>query len=474
MGAGTANHETLTGRFGGAGTHMIKDIPEPRSRPVPRGRLARFGQLGRLAGSVAGGILVDGARRLAEGERPNVRDLILTPANFGKLAERLSHLRGAAMKLGQMISMDAGDFLPVALSQILEQLRDNAYHMPDAQLHQVLKQEWGPDWHTQFEHFDTRPIAAASIGQVHRAVTIDGRELAIKVQYPGVAESIDADVDNVATLLRISGVLPKGLDITGLLSSAKSQLADEADYGREGEQMALFGRLLADTPQVVVPTLDTQLSTPRVLAMSFIESDPIETLETARRAVRDLAMQTLFRLVLRELFEFGVMQTDPNFANYRVERDTGRLVLLDFGAARSVDADTALAYHSLLGASLAGDRDGVLQAALATGFIGTGAVDRHLPRIGQMIDVILGELNRPGDFDFGNRRFVGTLRDQGAEIVADRGAWHLPPTDILFAQRKISGMALLAARLRARVDVKELLKSWSDVGGRPAISLIVR
>jgi len=474
MGAGATSHEALTGRFGGAGIHMIKDIPGPGSRPGPRGRLARFGQFGRLAGSVAGGILVDGARRLAEGERPSVRDLILTPANFGKLAERLSHLRGAAMKLGQMISMDAGDFLPVALSQVLEQLRANAYHMPDAQLHQVLQQEWGPDWRRQFEHFDTRPIAAASIGQVHRAVTIDGRELAVKVQYPGVGESIDSDVDNVATLLSVSGVLPKGLDITELLSSAKSQLVDETDYKREGEQMALFGQLLADMPQVVVPTLDTQLSTPRVLAMTFIESDPIETLETAPRAVRDLATQTLFRLVLRELFEFGVMQTDPNFANYRVERDTGRLVLLDFGAARLVGADTARGYRSLLSASLAGDRDGVLRAALVTGFVGAGAVDRHGPRIGQVIDVILGELNRPGDFDFGNRQFVGTLRDQGAEIVADRGAWHLPPTDILFAQRKISGMALLAARLRARVDIKKLLEPWNGAEVCPARGLSVR
>lgn len=439
---------------------MTKDPFEPRSRQVPRGRLARFGQFGRLAGSVAGGMLAEGARRLADGERPQLRDILLTPANVGKVADRLSHLRGAAMKLGQMISMDAGDLLPAELSQIMGRLRDNAHHMPPAQLQQVLAREWGQDWRTRFERFDIRPIAAASIGQVHRAVTRDGRELAIKVQYPGVRESIDADVDNVATLLKMSGVLPKTFDITPLLSEAKSQLAEEADYEREGQQMALFGRLLADTSAVVVPALDPELTTSRVLAMTFLEGHPIEMLETAPQAARDATMQTLMQLVLRELFEFGVMQTDPNFANYRFQPDTGRLVLLDFGAARPVAAETAEGYRRLLRTGLAGDRASVRAAALEAGFLGATAVARHSPRIDRMIDVVIGELNRPGLFDFGDRRFVAALRDQGMEIAADTGAWHVPPADMLFVQRKISGTALLAARLKARVDVRSLVEPW--------------
>jgi len=427
---------------------------------VPSGRLSRFGQFGRLAGSVAGGMIAEGARRLVDGERPQLRDLLLTPANFGKIADRLSHLRGAAMKLGQMISMDAGDLLPAELSEIMGRLRDSAQHMPPAQLQQVLAQAWGPDWRTRFERFDLRPIAAASIGQVHRALTRDGRELAIKVQYPGVRESIDADVDNVATLLRMSGAIPRGIDITPLLTEAKRQLTEEADYEREGAQMALFGRLLADTPEVVVPTLDPALTTARVLAMTFLEGRPIESLETAPQADRDRAMQTLITLVLRELFEFGVMQTDPNFANYRFQPLTGRLVLLDFGAARPVADSTAQGYSRLLRTGMAGDRAAVREAALAAGFVGSKAVARHGARLDQMIDVIIGELNRPGLFDFGDRRFVGALRDPGMEIAADTAAWHVPPADILFVQRKISGTALLAARLKARVDVRKIVEPW--------------
>ena len=431
-----------------------------RGRQVPSGRVARLGQFGRLAGGIAGGMIVEGARRLADGERPRLREMLLTPGNFGKVADRLAHLRGAAMKLGQMISMDAGDMLPAELSDVMARLRDNAQHMPPAQLQQVLVGQWGKDWRTRFRHFDHRPIAAASIGQVHRAITHDGRELAIKVQYPGVRESIDADVDNVATLLRISGLLPRELDITPLLSEAKRQLAEEADYQREGAQMTLFGTLLADTPSVIVPTLEAAFTTDRVLAMTFLSGKPIETLATSSQAVRDATMQTLIKLVLRELFEFGVMQTDPNFANYRVQPSTGRLVLLDFGAARSVEVTVVEGYRRLLAACLAGDRDGVRESAVAAGFLGASAVARHGPSIDRMIDVILGELNRPGPFDFGDRRFVAALREEGMQIAADKASWHVPPADILFVQRKVSGTALLAARLKARVDVRSMVEPW--------------
>ncbi|CAA9480712.1 MAG: Uncharacterized ABC1 family protein Rsph17029_4038, partial [uncultured Sphingomonadaceae bacterium] len=196
----------------------MTDDPGPsRSRPLPRGRASRLGQFGRLAGGIAGGMIAEGARRLATGERPRARDMLLTPGNFRKLADRLSHLRGAAMKLGQMISLDAGDLLPPELTDILAGLRERAHHMPPAQLERLLEREWGMDWRLRFALFDAVPIAAASIGQVHRATARNGRELAIKVQYPGVRESIDSDVDNVSTLLRMSGLLPRGLDIGPLL-----------------------------------------------------------------------------------------------------------------------------------------------------------------------------------------------------------------------------------------------------------------
>lgn len=424
------------------------------SRAVPRGRLSRLGQFGRLAGGVAGGMLVEGARRLADGERPRMRDMLLTPGNAARVADRLSHLRGAAMKLGQMISLDSGDLLPAELSDILARLRERAHHMPPPQLQRVLNAEWGKDWRTRFARFDATPIAAASIGQVHRATTRDGRDLAIKIQYPGVRESIDADVDNVATLLRVSGLLPRELDIAPLLAEAKLQLHEETNYLREGAQMEAYRSLLADRPEFVVPTLAPDLTTANALAMTYVAGRPIETLERADQDERDRVTALIFDLVLDELFRFGLMQTDPNFANYRYQLETGRIVLLDFGATRAVTPGTAEAYRKLVVAGLAGDRDAARMAALHAGFIGPAALARHRELIDRMIDVVFTATAQPGPFDFADRSFLGVIREQAMSIAADRATWHIPPTDTLFVQRKISGTALLAARLRARIDIR--------------------
>ncbi|MEC7623038.1 MAG: AarF/ABC1/UbiB kinase family protein, partial [Pseudomonadota bacterium] len=396
------------------------DNPKRRHRAIPSSRAARLGAFGRLAGGVASGMLGEGARRLARGERPRMRDLVLTPGNVGRLADRLSHLRGAAMKLGQMISMDAGDLLPPELAAILGQLRSQAHRMPPEQLRRVLDSEWGPDWRRRFARFNATPIAAASIGQVHRATLPDGRELAIKVQYPGVRESIDSDVDNVATLLRVSGVLPRELDLAPLLTEAKRQLHEEADYEREAAQMIRFADWLDGHADYVVPRPLPELTTARVLAMDFIDGIPIEALADAPQEQRDAAMRDLMALVLREMFEFGAMQTDPNFANYRFQPDAGRLVLLDFGAARDVDPATAQGYRSLLSAGLSGDRDEVSEAARAAGFLGEAAVARHRPLVDRMIDIVVTEMSRPGPFDFGDRGFVEVLREPGMEMAADR------------------------------------------------------
>ena len=429
-----------------------------RSRRVPSSRSARLGTFGRLAGGLAGGILAEGARRVARGERPRMRDMMLTPGNAKRLADRLSHLRGAAMKLGQMVSMDAGDFLPPELADILATVRDQAYRMPPAQLREVLDAEWGSDWRARFAKFNATPIAAASIGQVHRAQTRDGRDLAIKVQYPGVRESIDADVDNVAALLRLSNALPKELDLGPLLQEAKLQLHDEADYQREAAQLERYRALLIGDERFVIPSIHPDFSTSRVLAMDFIEGRPIETLEEAAQHQRDQVMTDLIALVASELFELGVMQTDPNFANYRWKPDTGQLVLLDFGATRDVAPEIASAYRSLLAAGLAQDRAQVREAALASGFVGPGVAQNHSAAMDRMIDIIVTEMNRPGPFDFGDRAFVGTLRYEGMAMASDKATWHIPPVDTLFVQRKISGTALLAARLKARVDVRKLVR----------------
>jgi len=410
-------------------------------------------------------MLAEGARRLASGERPRMSDLLLTPANAVRVTEQLSRLRGAAMKLGQMISLDAGDVLPAELTAIMARLRDAAHFMPPAQLNKVLITEWGPDWRRKFASFDATPIAAASIGQVHRATLPDGRVLAIKVQYPGVAASIDADVDNVATLLRMSGLLPATLDVAPLLAEAKRQLHEEADYRREAAQMRRYRDLLAGDPAFVMPEPIDELSGERVLAMDFIPGSAIETLGQAPRETRDAAMGALFSLVLRELFEFGHMQTDPNFANFRWQADTGRIVLLDFGAARAVPQETSAAYRALMRAGLAEDRQALREALIAIGFVTPAILQRHGRAIDDMIEVLLGHLGKPGLFDFADRSFVEQVRGQAEVIAADRAAWHIPPANTLFVQRKVSGTAMLAVRMQARLPLRDMVAGFVRTEG---------
>lgn len=450
------------------------NLPEDRARQraVPAGRIARFGTFGRLVGGVAGGMVAEGARRIASGEGISARDLILTPGNVQRMTDRLSHLRGAAMKMGQMISLDAGDFLPDELSKILATLRDQANFMPTKQLDTVLRSEWGPDWRKQFRWFNPRPIAAASIGQVHKALTRDGQELAIKVQYPGVAKSIDSDVDNVMTLLKVAGFAPPELEVGKLMAAAKQQLHEEADYEREGRQMALYRERLAGTPGFVVPKLHEGLTRGSILAMSFEDGVSIEELGNEPPERRDEVFARLIRLVTRELFDFGVMQTDPNFANFRYRRETGEIILLDFGACRPVDPAVANGYRKMLLAGLQGNAEDVLKATIEAGFMMPIVAEKHPERVRRMIDIVINEMRADAPFDFGDRAFIPLLREEGYAIAQDKDTWAFPPIETLFVQRKVSGTALLGARLKAKVNIRriteEVLASTSPLSAAAA------
>ena len=430
-----------------------------RTLAVPGSRGARLARLGWMATGIAGGMVAEGARRLAQGQRPAMKDLLLTPANARRMADQLAKLRGAAMKVGQLVSMESADLLPPALAEILGRLRSDAHAMPKAQVKGVLDAQWGKGWEKRFRHFSYAPMAAASIGQVHRAQTKDGHDLAIKIQYPGVVESIDSDVDNVATLFRMSGLLPKEMDIKPLLRDAKRQLHDEADYLREAGYLSRYGELLADAPDYQLPQLHAELTTARVLAMSVVGGVPIETLADAPQAERDRVMTLLFALLLRELFEFRLVQTDPNFANYRFEPETGQLILLDFGATRPFKATMTQEFRRLIKGAMARDRDRMNQAALAIGYYDTTTRDHHRETILDMGELAIEPFTLEGPYDFGTSDVLARLRARGIELGLDRDFWQLPPSDAMLLQRKFGGLYLLAIRLRARVDLHTLART---------------
>ncbi|MCF3972605.1 AarF/ABC1/UbiB kinase family protein [Paracoccus sp. EGI L200073] len=412
-----------------------------------------------MASGIAGSVAAGGLRALAGGKRPGLAQLLMTPANTLRLTDGLSHLRGAALKLGQMLSMDTGLVLPDELTAILARMRDDARHMPPKQLQAVLNAEWGPGWYGRFARFDVRPFAAASIGQVHRAVTHDGRDLAIKVQYPGVRASIDSDVDNVATLLRLPGLLPRGMDLSPLLAEAKRQLHAEADYQAEAQHLARFGALLNGSDLFVLPTLHGELCTPHVLAMTYVEGAPLDSLIDAPQALRDRVAEALIGLVLRELFVFGAMQTDPNLANYRYDPRTGRVVLLDFGAVQSIATELAADFRALARVALDGGGDETRAAMLRIGYFGPSTAPHHRDLIQSMFNTAMGPLRQDTPFDFGRSDLLERLRDMGLAIGNDRELGHVPPAATLFLHRKIGGMYLMAARLRARVALRPMVES---------------
>jgi predicted unusual protein kinase regulating ubiquinone biosynthesis (AarF/ABC1/UbiB family) len=418
---------------------------------VPMGRASRLLHFGGMASGIAGNVAMGGLRALASGQRPDLAALLLTPANTLRLTEGLSHLRGAALKLGQMLSMDSGVVLPPELTAILARMRDDARPMPPKQLQSVLNAEWGPGWYGRFARFDVRPFAAASIGQVHRARTRDGEELAIKVQYPGVSDSIDSDVDNVATLLRLPGLLPRAMDVTPLLDEAKRQLHAEADYLAEARNLTQFGALLDGSEVFALPRLHPDLTTPKVLAMSYIESKPLDVVETAPQAERDRVAAALIDLVLRELFDFGAMQTDPNLANYRYQPETGRIVLLDFGAVQPIAPALAAAFRDLAQVALEGGAEATRAAMLRIGYFGPDTAVPHQALIQSMFDTAMAPLRQAEPFNFGTSDLLDRLRDMGLALGTERDLAHVPPAATLFLHRKIGGMYLMAARLRARV-----------------------
>jgi predicted unusual protein kinase regulating ubiquinone biosynthesis (AarF/ABC1/UbiB family) len=437
---------------------------DARTSAVPGNRWSRLGRLGSLATGVAGNVLAEGARQLAQGKRPRLGDLLLTPANARRVADQLAQLRGAAMKVGQMLSMDAGDLLPPEIADILARLRADARAMPMSQVVGVLDADWGKGWDRHFRQFSFTPMAAASIGQVHRAQTIDGRQLAVKIQYPGVRQSIGGDVDNVAALLRLSGLLPPGLDLAPLLKEAKSQLHAEADYLREGACLRRYGALLASEPDVVVPEMHAALTTENVLAMSYVEGVPIESLTDAPQAERDRVARLLFDLLFRELFEFRLVQTDPNFANYRYDTTSRRLVLLDFGATRAYAGGMVDAYRRLMAGAIADDRSAMSVAATDIGYFRDGIHERQRRAVLDIFALAGEPLRHVGDYDFGRTDLAARLRDAGLALSTKKDAWHTPPADAIFLHRKLAGLYLLAARLGARVDVRALVQPHLGTG----------
>ena len=434
--------------------------PKRQSR-VPASPATRLLKLGLTAGGMAAGGVAEGLRRLRRpAETPH--SVLLTPANARRLARRLAEMRGAAMKLGQLLSMEGEHLLPREFSAALAMLRDSADTMPPAQLRRILGREYGRGWESRFETFDFEPDAAASIGQVHHAIARDGREMALKIQYPGVARSISSDVDNLAALLRASRLIPPAIDMAPLMREAKRQLRQEADYLLEAEFLERYGERLADEPGFRVPSLHRDFTTRRILAMDYAPGLPLEHLALSGTdpAERDRVGAVLEHLMFRELFEFRLMQSDPNFGNYRYSPGSGVVTLLDFGSTVEFEPAFVRGYADICRAIIRGDRDRVARAAASLGYMQPDDPPEHADRVVDLILMICEPLGHDGVYDFGRSDLLQRAAQAGMDLVFASEHFRSPPPATAFLHRKLVGSFLLCARIGARVPVRDLIEEF--------------
>src|SRR5512137_3078729 len=363
-----------------------------------------------LSGELALSAAVASAKQFSSGKRPDLLTTVLTPGNAETLARRLASLRGPAMKVGQMLSLQ-GDA------------------MPDGQLRRVLGREYGKGWQEKFAHFDFEPVAAASIGQIHRARKHGGRELALKIQYPGVARSVDSDVDNLATLLRRLDSLPLQLDVPALAKEAKRQLKLETDYESEARNLEHYRKLVAVMPDVVVPRVDRTFTTRHVLAMDWIEGEPLEALasEAVPHARRNAAARTLYELMFRELFEFRFVQTDPNFANYLYLPATQQVALLDLGSAGEYPAELVDGYRRICRGVLHDDEAMIREGAFHIGYAHPDDPDPMIRNATEILRLVCEPFAHRGIYDFAESRLIARARDRGIQAAFGHGLRSPPP-----------------------------------------------
>lgn len=432
---------------------------EMRESKVPSSRLGRLWNYGGLATGMLGGAITEGLRRATGSGGEG--SYMLTAGNMDRLVAKLSRMRGAALKLGQMMSFQDSKILPASIQQVLLRVQDSADYMPPSQRNKVLASNLGQDWRKLFSDFEEKPIAAASIGQVHSArLKSNGERVAVKVQYPGVANSIDSDLSNLAVLLTASRLLPKGLYLEKTIANARTELAWECDYLREAACGQRFQNLLSDEKDIfVVPKIYSEASGKEVLTMEYMDGIGVTKVQNFTQGQKDWIGTQILRLCLREIAEFRFMQTDPNWTNFLYNAKTNKLELLDFGASREYPEEFISRYTHLLLAASKSEKDTVRRLSVELGYL-TGheskvMLNAHIASVLTLAEPFL--VSSPELYDFRDQTITERVKALIPVMVRERLA--PPPEETYSLHRKLSGAFLLCAKLGSRVRCRELFEN---------------
>jgi aarF domain-containing kinase len=385
------------------------------------------------------------------------------------IVESLGELKGAAMKAGQLLSMELRDVLPPEVIAVLQKLQDSGSTVAFSEIEDILRTELGEERFAQLD-VEAAPLASASIGQVHRARwrSPEGdRDIVLKVQFRGIAETIDSDL---AVLERIAklflSVQFKDIDLAAVFTELKSVLKRETDYNAELQSLLDYRAHASKVTGFHVPEPYAEISTTRVLALSFERGQKLDEFLQDHPGVakRQAVAHQFLDLYFREFFEWGIVQTDANFANFlfRTEGDATTLVLLDFGATRTYDATFRAAYKKFMLACFSNEREHAIELAVELQLIDPRESDLSKEKLVALVALVL-KVFRPNEqpIDFTSRKLV----DEAGEAVRVfyKGLkFSPPPAQLLFLHRKLGGIYSIVKALRGKVD---LTPYWSRVSG---------
>ncbi|MED6145980.1 mitochondrial chaperone [Stylosanthes scabra] len=454
------------GEVGSAGSGEVAPLTppvtrrRPRERRVPETPFSRALGFAGLGAGLAWGTLQESARRLAFGtpssqDNQSALSPFLSERNAERLALALCRMRGAALKIGQMLSIQDESLVPAPILAALEIVRQGADVMPKSQLNEVLNSELGPDWSSKLISFDYEPIAAASIGQVHKAVMKDGMEVAMKIQYPGVANSIESDIENVKLILNYTNLIPEGLYLDRAIKVAKEELSRECDYNLEAASQKRFRDLLSGTEGFYVPIVFDEISSKKVLTTELVRGITIDKVAFLDQETRNRIGKKLLELTLMELFVFRFMQTDPNWGNFLYDEEKKTINLIDFGAARDYPKRFVDDYLRMVLACANTDRDGVIEMSRRLGFITGMESDVMLDAHVQAGFIVGLPFARSGGFDFKSTNITSSISHLGATMLKHRLT--PPPDEAYSLHRKLSGAFLACIKIGAVVPCRELL-----------------
>ena len=446
-----------------------QNLKEGNAIPSTRvGRAMGFASLGvGLAAGTAFEIASRVVSKVTDSSNENKGSVVTNDANSDRLARTLCRMRGAALKLGQMMSIQDETLLAPSLARALEQVRQGADAMPHYQLQAKMDKELGVGWEeTKFVSFEKSPFAAASIGQVHRAVIHAKDEevekkVVVKCQYPGVADSIDSDLNNLSMIVKMTGMAPPGLFLDNVIRVGRDELIVECNYLLEAQNQERFRKLVEEDEELSqakfkVPAVIHELSTQHVLTSEYCPGGTIDKVSFLDQEERNRIGKNILRLTMKELFVWKFMQTDPNWGNFLYDVGTGTTYLIDFGSAREYSKSFVDGYLRIVWANAEQDVETLMSQSLEMGFL-TGDENETMMNAHKMSGFTLGEPFATHDeYDFGNSGITGRISEYGAPFLQHRLT--PPPEEVYTLHRKLAGAYNLCIKLGAKIKCRDLLE----------------